>query len=149
MTKRIFFKGHNSAGKFPDGHIKLDVHFEDSQHNKYVWTPDWEKGTRSFFLEAYRLKNLNGLKGPEIEKFKQTAREVLCEEEIESYDEFYGELERIEEGQVIIGYFPSGDVEESFVFSPSDIEELSEERKIRLSIEFRAKIMEETRSLLN
>lgn len=42
MTERIYFKRYDSAGKFPHGRIKLDVHFEDSQNNRYIWTPKWE-----------------------------------------------------------------------------------------------------------
>lgn len=136
---RVFFKRYSSTGKFPDGRTRLDIYFEDSQHNKYTWTPDWEKGTRNFFLEAYRVEKLNRLKGPEVEKFKQTARDVLSEKDIESYDEFYGELEKIEEGQLVIGYY----------YEEGEYKTLAEERKIPLSIEFRAKIMEETRNLLN
>lgn len=143
MTKRIFFKGYNSAGKFPDGHIKLDVHFEDSQHNKYVWTPDWEKGTRSFFSEAYRVERLNRPKGPEVEKFKQTAKEVLSREEIESYDEFDGYcLIKLQKNKIIIGH----PVINEFGNMTGEV---FDEIEIPLSIEFRAKIMEETGNLLN
>ena len=82
MTKRIFFKGYDSAGKFPDGRTKLDVHFEDSQDNKYVWTPEWE-ATRSFVFEAYRIEKLNRPKGPEVQKFRQTAKKISSEDGIE------------------------------------------------------------------
>jgi hypothetical protein len=78
---RIFFKRYDSSGRFPDGRIKLDVYFEDSEGSKYVWTPDWERGTRHFFLEAYRIEKLNRPESPEKERFKQIAEEVLYEEE--------------------------------------------------------------------
>lgn len=139
MTKRIFFKRYDSAGKFSNGRVKLDVYFKDSQNNEYVWTPDWEKGVRSLFLEAYRIEKINRLKGPEVEKFKQTGREVSSEEEVESYDEFYGNLAKIEKGQVVI---------DRWIEDDSGGYRLVDERKIPLSIEFRAKIMEEAINLL-
>jgi hypothetical protein len=80
---RIFFRRYDSSGKFPDGRIKLDVFFEDSEGNKYIWTPDWERGTRHFFLEAYRIERLNKPQSPERERFKQVAEKVLYEEERE------------------------------------------------------------------
>lgn len=117
----------------------MDVHFEDSQKSEYVWTPDWETGTRNFFLEAYRVEKLNRLRSPEIEKFKQAAKEVLSREEIESYDEFDGVLEKIEKGLVVIC---------SYYMEDFDTYTLIDERKLLLSIEFRAKIIEEIKSLL-
>jgi len=80
-VKRIFFEKYDSSGKFPDGRAKFDVYFQSSDRGKYVWTPDWEKGTRQFFLEAFRIEKLNVPSGPEIEQFKKTAMEVLEEEE--------------------------------------------------------------------
>jgi hypothetical protein len=80
-VKRIFFDKYDSSGKFPDGRVKLDVYFYSSDGEKYVWTPEWEKGTRQFFLEAYRIEKLNVPKSPERERFKQVAEEVLHEEE--------------------------------------------------------------------
>ena len=81
--KRIFFNRYDSSGKFPDERVKLDVYFRSSDGEQYVWTPDWSKGTRHFFLEAYRIEKLNVPKSPERERFKQVAEEVLCEEEQE------------------------------------------------------------------
>ena len=81
--KRIFFNRYDSSGKFPDGRVKLDVYFRSSDGEQYVWTPDWSKGTRHFFLEAYRIEKLNVPKSPERERFKQVAEEVLYEEEQE------------------------------------------------------------------
>ena len=78
---RVFLEKYDSSGKFPDGRIKLDVYFRDSAGNRYVWTPDWEQGTRNLFLEAYRIERLNKPAGPERERFKQTAAQVLSEEE--------------------------------------------------------------------
>ena len=141
MTERIFFKRYDSAGKFPDGRVKLDVHFKDSEGNMYVWTPDWQKGIRTLFLEAYRIERLNRLKGLQVEKFEQTAREVSSEVEIESYDDFDGELNRLEKGKFVIGDY----VKDQY----GDITNALEERKIPLSIEFHAKIMQETKSFLN
>jgi hypothetical protein len=82
-VKRIFFDKYDSSGKFPDGRVKLDVHFHSSDGERYVWTPDWERGTRHFFLEGYRIEKLNVPKSPEREQFKQVAEEVLREEEQE------------------------------------------------------------------
>ncbi|TET40384.1 MAG: hypothetical protein E3J65_01260 [Dehalococcoidia bacterium] len=79
--RRIFFDRYDSSGKFPDGRVKLDVYFKSSDGENYVWTPDWEKGTRHFFLEAYRIEKLNRPESPERERFKQVAKEVLDEEE--------------------------------------------------------------------
>ena len=79
--KRIFFDKYDSSGKFPDGRVKLDVYFHSSDGEKYVWTPDWEKGTRHFFLEAYRIEKLNVPVSPQVEQFKEIAMEVLSEEE--------------------------------------------------------------------
>ncbi len=77
---RVFFLNFSSKGHFPDGRVKLDVHFRDSAGNEYIWTPDWEQGTRNFFLEAYRIERLNVPSGPERGRFKQTAETVLEEE---------------------------------------------------------------------
>ena len=84
--KRIFFDKYDSSGRFPDGRVKLDVYFHSSDGEKYVWTPEWERGTRHFFLEAYRIEKLNVPKSPERERFKQVAEEVLREEEQEKPD---------------------------------------------------------------
>ncbi|MBA7611436.1 hypothetical protein ES703_18660 [subsurface metagenome] len=81
--KRVFFDKYDSSGKFPDGRAKLDVYFRSSDGEKYVWTPDWERGTRHFFLEAYRIEKLNRPESPERERFKEVAAEVLTEEEKE------------------------------------------------------------------
>ena len=84
--KRIFFVKYDSSGRFPDGRAKLDVYFRSSDGEQYVWTPDWSKGTRHFFLEAYRIEKLNVPKSLERERFKQVAEEVLREEEQEKPD---------------------------------------------------------------
>lgn len=81
--KRIFFDRYDSSGRFPDRRVKLDVYFCSSDGEQYVWTPDWSKGTRHFFLEAYRIEKLNVPKSAERERFKQVAEEVLREEEQE------------------------------------------------------------------
>lgn len=81
--RRIYFDKYASSGKFPDGRVKLDVYFKSSDGENYVWTPDWEKGTRHFFIEAYRIEKLNKPASPERERFKQVAKEVLSEEEQE------------------------------------------------------------------
>lgn len=78
--KRLFFKHFSSAGKFPDGRARLDVFFEDSEGGNYIWTPDWERGSREFFLEAYRVERLNVPEGPEVGRFKGTAQQVVSEE---------------------------------------------------------------------
>jgi len=80
-VKRIFFDKYDSSGKFPDGRVKLDGYFHSNDGEKYVWTPEWEKGTRQFFLEAYRIEKLNAPKGSERARFKEIAEEVLHEEE--------------------------------------------------------------------
>jgi len=82
-VKRIFFDKYDSSGKFPDGRVKLDVHFHSSDGERYVWTPDWERGTRHFFLEGYRIEKLNRPESLERERFKEVAAEVLSEEEQE------------------------------------------------------------------
>ncbi len=79
--KRIFFDNYDSSGKFPDGRVKLDVHFHSSDGERYVWTPDWERGTRHFFLEGYRIERLNRPESPERERFKEIATKVIKEEE--------------------------------------------------------------------
>ncbi len=141
MTERIYFKRYDSAGKFPDGRVKLDVHFKDSKGSMYIWTPDWQKGIRALFLEAYRVERLNKLKGLQVEEFKQTAREVSSEVEIESYDEVIGGLDKLEKGKFLIGDYIRN--EEGYITN------VLEERYIPLSLEFRAKIMGEARSFLN
>ena len=77
--KRLFFVEFTSAGEFPDGRIKLDVRFTDSTGAHYVWTHDWEKGTRSFFLEAARVEKLNVPGGPEANRFAEVAATVVKE----------------------------------------------------------------------
>ncbi len=79
--KRIFFDKYDSSGKFPDDRVKLDVCFKSSDGEKYIWTPDWKRGTRHFFLEAYRIEGLNKPESKELIQFKETALEVLSEEE--------------------------------------------------------------------
>ena len=79
--KRIFFKRYDSSGKFPDKRVKLDIIFRSSDGEQYVWTPEWDKGTRQFFLEAYHIERLNIPEGSERERFKQVAEEVISEEE--------------------------------------------------------------------
>ena len=81
MPKRIFFVKYESAGQFPDRRVKLDVHFRDSEGNTYVWTPDWERGTRQLFLEAYQVERLNVPTGPERTRFEQVAQQVVAEDE--------------------------------------------------------------------
>ena len=100
--KRIFFDKYDSSGKFPDSRVKLDVHFKDSQGEHYVWTPDWEKGTRHFFLEAYRIESLNIPKSLQKEKFKKVAEEVLYEETKEELKTNY-KLLAMKLGQAVIG----------------------------------------------
>ncbi len=78
--KRIFFDRRDSTGKFPDGRVKLDVHFRDSDGKTYVWTPEWNR-TRHFFLEAYRVERLNKPTGAEHKHFTEIAQEVLADEE--------------------------------------------------------------------
>ena len=80
---RIFFDKYDSSGKFPDKRVKLDIYFRSSDGKKYVWTPDWERGTRNFFLEAYRIEKLNVPKSSEVKQFKRTAMEVLSDDEQE------------------------------------------------------------------
>lgn len=77
--KRVFFKNYQSSAKFPDGRSRLDVYFEDSAGAKYIWTPDWEKGVRSFFLEAYRVERLNVPRGAEAKRFSEVATKVISE----------------------------------------------------------------------
>ncbi len=79
-TKRVFFKEFSSAGKFPDGRARLDVYFQDSEGNTFIWTPEWERGTRAFFIEAYRVGRLNVPEGPEVARFRGTAQQVVSEE---------------------------------------------------------------------
>jgi hypothetical protein len=78
--KRIYFKRYDSSGKFPDNRIKLDVHFRSSDDQEYVWTPDW-KGTRQFFIEAYRIEQINVPGSSETVEFKKAASEVVYDEE--------------------------------------------------------------------
>ena len=80
---RIFFNKYESSGKFPDGRVKLDVYFRSSDGGTYIWTPDWQQGTRHFFLEAYRIEKLNRPQSLERGQFKKVAEEVLAEEEQE------------------------------------------------------------------
>jgi len=143
------------VGKFPDGRVKLDVYFEDSQEplNNYVWTPQW-KETRSFFLEAFRVEKLNKQKGQEVEKFKQTARKVASkegEEEIESYKEIKGNLRGLEEGRIIVHeiVYEGGKGDFMSFFFDADRQVKMRGWKIPLSIDFEAKIMAETGNLRN
>jgi hypothetical protein len=39
--KRIFYEGIDSIGRFPDGRIKLDLHFRSQDGDQFVWTPPW------------------------------------------------------------------------------------------------------------
>ena len=39
--KRIFYEGIYSRGTFPDGRIKLDVHFRSEDGYYFIWTPPW------------------------------------------------------------------------------------------------------------
>jgi hypothetical protein len=146
---RIFFKKYDSSGRFPDGRIKLDVYFEDSEGNKYVWTPDWERGTRHFFLEAYRIEKLNRPQSAELESFKQIAKEVTSEEEIRSFYMIEGELRRLEEGQLVLGCSLWSDKyygEYGAGFGP---DELFFEEDFELSPEFTAKAVAEAKDLLS
>lgn len=77
---RVFFQDFVSTGSFPDGRVRLDVHLRDSHGGLYVWTPDWETGTRSFFLEAFRVERLNVPGGTEQQRFGDIARQVLEEQ---------------------------------------------------------------------
>ena len=77
--RRVFFQRYQSSGRFPDGRVKLDVHFRDSDGNSYVWTPEWSR-TRHFFLEAYRVERLNKPDSAEKQQFALIAEEVLSEE---------------------------------------------------------------------
>jgi hypothetical protein len=78
-VKRVFFKNYQSSGRFPDGRSRLDVYFEDSDGGRYIWTPDWAKGTRSLFLEAARVERLNVPEGPEVKRFSEVASKVIKE----------------------------------------------------------------------
>ena len=134
--KRIFLKKYDSAGKFPDERVKLDVYLEDSEDppKSYVWTPQW-KALRSFFLEAYRVEKLNRVKGQELEKFQQIGEKILTgkdEEEIEGYREIpFGWLEGLEAGRVLI------QEKDGFLCH------------IPFSLDFRAKILVEAKNLYN
>jgi hypothetical protein len=79
-SKRVFFVRFDSSGKFPDGRVKLDVYFRDSEGQAYIWTPDWEKGTRQFFVEAYEVEKLNVPTGPQVQRFVAAAQDVLTSE---------------------------------------------------------------------
>lgn len=70
----------DSSGKFPDGRVKLDVYFRDSEGQAYIWTPDWERGTRQFFVEAYEVEKLNVPTGPQVQRFVAAAQDVLSSE---------------------------------------------------------------------
>ena len=148
---RIFFERYDSSGKFPDGRIKLDVYFEDSEGNKYVYTPDWERGTRSFFLEAYRIERLNRPESGEIERFKQIAGKVVSEEEIQSHGEFRGTLERLEESKLIISYYDDHAFRQAIYhdcLDPQYIEAFCRvETKLPLSTEFIARAIAEAKDL--
>lgn len=76
---RLHFHNFHSVGKFPDGRVRLDVYFEDSTGGRYIWTPDWEKGTRGLFLEASRIECLNVPMGHETKRFSEVAGKVYKE----------------------------------------------------------------------
>lgn len=96
--KRIFLKEYDSSGKFPDGRVKLDVYFKSSDGEEYVWTPDWERGTRQLFKEAYRIEGINRPESPEKKRFEDVAEEVLSSgKDRESYNKF--KLEAIRLGE--------------------------------------------------
>jgi len=53
--KRIIFDGYHSSVNSQARHTRINVYFSSGEGEKYVWTPDWKKGTRQLFLEAYHL----------------------------------------------------------------------------------------------
>ena len=80
-TKREFFDKIDSVGTFPDNRIKMDIIFQDSNGNEYVWTPKWEE-VMSIYAESERVEEMNLAGGEwleELKEKKQFSDEVLDE----------------------------------------------------------------------
>jgi cell division protein ZapD len=79
--KRVFFDKIDSVGTFPDNRIKMDIIFQDSNGNEYVWTPKWEE-VMSIYAESERVEEMNLAGGKWLEDLKekkQFSDEVLDE----------------------------------------------------------------------
>lgn len=79
--KRVFFDKIDSVGTFPDNRIKMDIIFQDSNGNEYVWTPKWEE-VMSIYAESERVEEMNLAGGEWVEELKdkkQFSDEVLEE----------------------------------------------------------------------
>lgn len=77
--KRVFFDKIDSVGTFPDNRIKMDIIFQDSNGNEYVWTPKW-KEVMSIYAESERVEEMNLAGGEwleELKEKKQFSDEVL------------------------------------------------------------------------
>lgn len=66
----MVFARIDSVGTFPDNRIKMDIIFQDSNGNEYVWTPKWEE-MMSIYAESKRVE--------ELKDKKQVSDEVLDE----------------------------------------------------------------------
>ena len=56
---RLFLHSYRVDTKLSEKHPRLNVYFENSNGEKYIWAPDWDEGVRQLFMEAYRLQNIN------------------------------------------------------------------------------------------
>lgn len=79
--QRLYFDQIDSVGTFPDDRIKMDIVFQDSSGDEYVWTPKWEE-VMSIYAESERVEELNLAGGEwldELKEKKQFSLEVLDE----------------------------------------------------------------------
>ena len=82
--KRVFFDGYRSSVDSQARRARFDVYFTSGEGEKYVWTPDWKRGTRQLFLEAYHLieRPQGPVKQPVEAAVVQVTREKKPEGEI-------------------------------------------------------------------
>ena len=70
IMKRVFLHSYQSSKSIQNGKVRFDVYFNDSDGANYVWTPDWTKETRQFFMEASRLADLGRPQSPKKQRSK-------------------------------------------------------------------------------
>ena len=81
-AQRIFLHSYRSSVKLSDESVKLDVYFSDRDHNYYIWTPTWGKGTRELFSEANRMLGITKPQRVSIKVSEKTADDVSEEETV-------------------------------------------------------------------
>lgn len=86
--KRIFLHSYNSSKIIQNGQVKLDIYLSSSDGEKYVWTPDWKRGARQLFEEAYRVIDPGEPQSLERQVSKPATTPVPAEEEKEEFVDF-------------------------------------------------------------